>query len=77
MDRAIGAANIPQRGKAIVSVQMMAAPPSLETIEVPQRAHDDLDLDTIDRAIDRGDLDTVRRHLGLDRGSWYWLLLHL
>jgi hypothetical protein len=77
MHRAIGAADIPQRGKATVSVQMMAAPPCPETVAMPQRARDDLDLDTIDRELDQGDLDAVRRHLGLDRSSWYWLLLHL
>jgi hypothetical protein len=38
---------------------------------------DDLDLDDIDRAIDQGDLDAVRRHLGLSRRHWFWLLQRL
>ena len=60
-----------------MSVQMMAAPVSPETADLPRRTYDDLDLDTIDQALDQGDLETVREHLGIDRGAWYWLLRNL
>jgi hypothetical protein len=53
----------------------MAAPESAYSVETPTLTHhNDLDLDDIDRALDQGDLDTVRRHLGLSRRHWYWLL---
>jgi hypothetical protein len=56
----------------------MVAPESSEFVEQPPRAYrDDLDLEDIDRAIDRGDLDTVRRHLGISRRHWDLLLRSL
>ena len=61
-----------------MSVQMMAAPVSPEAVDLPRRMHsDDLDLDTIDRALDQGDMETVREHLGIDQRAWYWLLRNL
>ena len=66
------------KGEAIVSTQLMTAPESPSAIERPTRTYrDDLDLDDIDRALDQGDLDTVRRHLGLSRRHWFWLLQRL
>jgi hypothetical protein len=56
----------------------MTAPESTSMVERPTRTYrDDLDLDDIDRAIDQGDLDAVRRHLGLSRRHWFWLLQRL
>ena len=53
----------------------MAAPESACSVEPATFTYrNDLDLDDIDRALDQGDLDTVRRHLGLSRRHWYWLL---
>ncbi len=66
------------KGDGIVTVQLMTAPASREAADAPRRAYaDDLDLDTIDGALDQGDLETVRRYLGLDRRAWYWLLRNL
>ena len=56
----------------------MAAPQSTCSVEPAAFTYrNDLDLDDIDRALDQGDLDTVRRHLGLSHRHWYWLLQSL
>jgi hypothetical protein len=56
----------------------MAPPESPTSVERPTRTyHDDLDLDDIDRALDQGDLDAVRRHLGFSRRHWHLLLRSL
>ena len=66
------------KGDRTVSTQLMAAPESTASVERPMRTYrDELDLDDIDRALDQGDLDTVRRHLGLSRRHWFWLLQSL
>jgi len=61
-----------------MAVQTLEAPDSVVATERPQRGYcDDLNLEAIDEAIDRGDLDTVREHLGLSRTAWTWLLRNL
>jgi hypothetical protein len=56
----------------------MVAPESTVSVEQPPRPYrDDLDLEDIDRALDQGDLDTVRRHLGLSPRHWDLLLRSL
>ena len=43
----------------------------------PTVATDELDLDAIDCALDRGDLEAVRRLLGIRRDAWELILARL
>lgn len=61
-----------------MSTQLIAPLESTCSVEPTMLAYrNDLDLDDIDRALDQGDLDTVRQHLGLSRRHWFWLLQSL
>ncbi|HLI26070.1 MAG TPA: hypothetical protein VKZ60_03315 [Chloroflexota bacterium] len=43
----------------------------------PTALADELDLDAIDCALDRGDLEAVRRLLGIRRDAWELILARL
>ena len=56
-----------------MSVQLEARPTAYHS--APQTA--DFDLDAVDRALDRGDLETVRSLLGVSREAWGLMLSSL
>jgi hypothetical protein len=60
-----------------MSLQVLDAPVADALECVTPTCHSDFDLDAIDRAIDHGDLDTVREELGFSRPAWRLLLQRL
>jgi hypothetical protein len=54
-----------------------STPATPHGIGVAEPVADDLDLDAVDAALDRGDLETVRRLLGYSRCAWRALLARL
>ena len=65
-----------------MSVQLQSRPTTQNSVGSNARrlAHQDeldFDLDVVDNALDRGDLETVRRELGLSRTAWNLLITNL
>ena len=60
-----------------MSVQLQSRPTAGDSAGIHSTAFgygDELDMDLVDRALDRGDLETVRRLLGLSQPAWRLLL---
>lgn len=61
-----------------MTVQMLTRPTAPETAHVePFVGPDGLDMDAIDSALDRGDLESVRRLLGIEASAWQTILSRL
>jgi hypothetical protein len=60
-----------------MSLQVLDAPTTDMLESAAPTCDVDFDLDAIDRALDCGDLDTVREHLGFSRSAWWMLLKRL
>ena len=65
-----------------MSVQLQTRPTTQNSAgtNAHRMAHQDeldFDLDVVDSALDRGDLETVRRELGLSRAAWGLLISKL
>ena len=61
-----------------MSVQLQSRPSSHNgTAVMDQTTASEIDLDTVDAALDRGDLEAVRCMLGLSREAWRLVLARL
>ena len=60
-----------------MSVQLDARPAAYGVEPIVPAPTTDIDLDAVDRALDRGDLESVRCLLGLSREAWRLMLAGL